>query len=571
MVAIPAPTPEPVPAKPDPARIEAATARLAEIDERISSLTAAIAASKAELATAQSAATPLRDDVDARRRLFESGIIAGNAVKAAEQELATAEAAVTAAQAQVTEAESALGTAESDRDAALSGLEAAKTPIEQPAAAPAVVTVEPVVTSVPVPEPGLSPITAPPPPVPDPEPVDLFPAPSVGPALAELAEPPPMLNPPVRLDRGRDLPDAQRLPVLPLPTGADDLARRRWEDAEAPWQCVVSQALTPRGARVAEGTPVMELRRTSVARLHAVVAEDYVGFCRVGAPIEVAFPSHGVAYRGWISAVEATHAPDAPGARIEVFLARGTAGQSTVYSDIEWIALTTPAIGDTEPLTYEPPVRPTRVGDPSRFFPLGLEQSIPSRQHPPADGQLTGRLELVSSKRPSGFASGDPVAEEKLDRLVDWRESFVEGMRTTVFPETDLTLTYPRTGDSARAVERMATRRVSHRPNLCAGTMRQALGWGLGDAAAWARRLPERGYKLREDGVARPGDILVWPFTYGPSRSQHIGIAVGQGGTVMLLSNEGGVLGTTRLKPHYLAFHKPETLARAGDETPTDG
>jgi len=70
-------------------------------------------------------------------------------------------------------------------------------------------------------------------------------------------------------------------------------------------------------------------------------------------------------------------------------------------------------------------------------------------------------------------------------------------------------------------------------------------------------RLPERGYKPRIDGLARPGDILVWPFTYGPRRSQHIGVAVSQGGKLMLLSNLGGTLGTTELLGAYVAFYRP--------------
>jgi hypothetical protein len=103
----------------------------------------------------------------------------------------------------------------------------------------------------------------------------------------------------------------------------------------------------------------------------------------------------------------------------------------------------------------------------------------------------------------------------------------------------------------------MATAQVTHVPDRCARTMREALGWGLGDAAVWMNRLPERGYKPRQDGLARPGDILVWPFTYGPRRSQHIGVAVSQAGKLMLLSNLGGTLGTTELLGGYVAFYKP--------------
>ena len=67
-----------------------------------------------------------------------------------------------------------------------------------------------------------------------------------------------------------------------------------------------------------------------------------------------------------------------------------------------------------------------------------------------------------------------------------------------------------------------------------------------------------RGYLARRDGLARPGDILVWPFTFPPRGSQHIGIAVQQDGRLMLLSNLSGRLGTTRIEPGYIAFYNPE-------------
>jgi len=95
--------------------------------------------------------------------------------------------------------------------------------------------------------------------------------------------------------------------------------------------------------------------------------------------------------------------------------------------------------------------------------------------------------------------------------------------------------------------------------------MAEALGWGLGDAADWADGLPSRGYRLREDGLCRPGDILVWRFTYGSRMNQHIGFAVLQGGRMMLLSNSAGRLGTSEILPGYLAFYKPDEKATATD------
>ncbi|MFP4250072.1 MAG: CHAP domain-containing protein [Armatimonadota bacterium] len=92
--------------------------------------------------------------------------------------------------------------------------------------------------------------------------------------------------------------------------------------------------------------------------------------------------------------------------------------------------------------------------------------------------------------------------------------------------------------------------------NRCAGTMREALGWGLGDAHDWTG-LPSRGYQQRPAGSgAQPGDIVVWPFTYGSRNSQHIGIAVGTDAGVRLLSNLSGSLGLSRMVSGYRAYFK---------------
>ena len=112
-------------------------------------------------------------------------------------------------------------------------------------------------------------------------------------------------------------------------------------------------------------------------------------------------------------------------------------------------------------------------------------------------------------------------------------------------------------------LERMLRGEVSHIPDRCAGSMREALGWGLGDAHVWAYDLPRVGYAARPAGLARPGDILVWPFTYGPRSSQHIGFAVQQNGRLMLLSNLSGNLGTTEILPGFIAFYRPAMTASA--------
>jgi hypothetical protein len=330
---------------------------------------------------------------------------------------------------------------------------------------------------------------------------------------------------------------------------------------------VVSRAFLPQGARVFKGMPVMEVRPTRVARLRAEVAPPFVGFCRVGLPVQVVYPEQDVTFRGWVSRAEPTRSPRPPGALIEILLVE-TSNGSDAYTALEWLALTSPAQPDqAAPLAWNPP-QPVRPGatEMAELFPLTPAGEVKASRPAgpaPADGQLSGSLELIGSPHPTRFAGSDPVAEKKLARLRNWRNSFVEGMKTTVFPETGLMLTYPRTGDISRAVERMATARVSHVPNMCAATLGEALGWCLGDAAMWAHRLPERGYRVREDGIARPGDILVWPFSYGPNRAQHVGLAVLQGGAIMMLSNSGGALGTKPLLGGYLAFYEPKPVAAA--------
>ena len=86
--------------------------------------------------------------------------------------------------------------------------------------------------------------------------------------------------------------------------------------------------------------------------------------------------------------------------------------------------------------------------------------------------------------------------------------------------------------------------------------MREALGWGLGDAHEWVH-LTDMGFSRRPPGaLAEPGDITVWPFTYGSRGSQHIGIAVGTTCGIRLLSNLSGTIRLSDLVPGYQAFYK---------------
>ncbi|MGQ9731204.1 MAG: hypothetical protein ACUVX8_07995 [Candidatus Zipacnadales bacterium] len=537
--------------------LEEASQRLAAAEERLDRMRTLLRAVRADLESAEQQVVVLREDVEARRRLADSGVIARNDVKAAEERLHEAERVAATARAAVQEGEAALARAEADRTMALVGVEkAAAAP--KPIAAAAEMSPQPTVPLSQKPradELPLSPRTS----VPSSAPGETFPVPLRS-GEGSSSRLPPAPTETLTLARPSDVPIDPDWGPLPLPARGVQLAQERWDEHGAPWQCIVTRLLMPQGSRVDAKTPVMEVRQTAIARLRAEVAEPYVGLCRVGAPVEVFFPTYDATYIGWVSRVEPTHTPRPPGAEIEILLAERRPGDTLVYPALEWMALSTGLVQRPEPLSYEAPaaIRPAPL-DMQALFPLP-ETGRSSSTVAPDDGQLSGAMELITSSRSAGLAAGDPAAQRRIERLRAWRESFVAGMQTTVFPETGLTLTYPRDGEIARAVERMATRRVSHLPNMCAHTLAEALGWGLGDAAMWARRLPERGYKLREDGIARPGDILVWPFTYGPRRSQHVGIAVAQGGTIMLLSNESGTLGTTPLKEGYLAFYKPRPL-----------
>ncbi len=124
------------------------------------------------------------------------------------------------------------------------------------------------------------------------------------------------------------------------------------------------------------------------------------------------------------------------------------------------------------------------------------------------------------------------------------------------FSRLGMNLIYPKHAETASAIRRMARGEVSSIYNRCAGTMREALGWGLGDAHDWTA-LPEQGFQQRPAGAAaQPGDIVVWPFTYGSRNSQHIGIAVGTDAGMRLLSNLSGNLGLSRLVSGYRAYFK---------------
>lgn len=116
-------------------------------------------------------------------------------------------------------------------------------------------------------------------------------------------------------------------------------------------------------------------------------------------------------------------------------------------------------------------------------------------------------------------------------------------------------ITFPANAATAQAIRRLASRSVSSGVHRCARTMREAMGWGLGDAHQWLK-LDDMGFSVRAGRSAQPGDIIVWPFTFGRAGSQHIGIAVGTDSGPRLLSNLSGSICLSAIVPGYRAFYK---------------
>ncbi len=152
-----------------------------------------------------------------------------------------------------------------------------------------------------------------------------------------------------------------------------------------------------------------------------------------------------------------------------------------------------------------------------------------------ADSGAIGWIRSSAIRRPSLAPDAGPLTSSTLSRI-------------------NATILYPQDSSTAAAIRKMAAGQVSSIPNRCAGSMREALGWGLGDAHQWMG-LDKRGFIKREPGEpTQPGDIVVWPFTFGSARRQHIGFAVGQEGKTVLLSNLSGSIELSQILPGYSAF-----------------
>ncbi len=364
-----------------------------------------------------------------------------------------------------------------------------------------------------------------------------------------------------------------RQPAGPGVSLIQRLAAPRWQDQLAPSDGVITRWIARPGQRVRRGDALVEIANTDWVCLYAYVPEELGWRFVPGTPVTITFDDYpGVEFRGWIR--ELGREQDDPNLRVEmVVYCRSGYYADNAYSTLLWLALAAPISGTAEEMRPEPlqSARASLQKSATLEMPSLMTHLLPPplaglwhlrQERDPSSDSFVGPLGLVAVK-PVAPVNLTPAQESRrrlLEQLRRHRQSFVEGLTTTIFNK-QVVLTYPRHGEIARAIERMAAGKVSHHPNMCAQTMRQALGWGLGDAAQWAVRLPERGYRIRSDGVPRPGDILVWPFTYGPNHTQHIGIAVQQGGKMMLLSNLNGKLCTSDILGGYIAFYKPKTGA----------
>lgn len=350
------------------------------------------------------------------------------------------------------------------------------------------------------------------------------------------------------------------------------LAAPRWTDIFAPTNGLVMEPLQTPGTVVKKGTPLLRISNSAWSRVRALTTRQLAAALEPQTPVTVRFPALGdTTYVGWV--LSKRYWPGDERAEVDLQI---TLPENTTDSDallFNWAYATPPAKTLEEVELLPGPERLPRMASlPERFFglvPTLLVTSSPASREPvDATTPLAGRLALVPPAPRFGPAvCSDPVAQQRLTALHDWQTSFIQGMTTAIYDQK-IVLSYPRDSEISRAVEKMMRGEVGHDPGYCARTLREALGWGLGDAYQWAIQLPARGYVAREDGLPRPGDILVWPFTYGTNHSQHIGVAVRQNDKLVLLSNLSGKLGTSEILGGYVAFYKPSDQAASKPNLP---
>ncbi len=542
------------------AQLSAAEGELTELQAEKSALDQRIAEAQVKLEQAG-------QDLAARESLYDRGMLAANAIKPAQQKHQQLEAQYAGLQATSQELQDAIASSHKRADelqaklqgaraAAKAAVAAAERPgLPVPKPANRTTTPRPAVKS----RPQAGVVTKPSnePPFPDPTILDRTPT-----NQSRAAD---LLQSIRRLSAVSRQPQQRRPSALPpIPQALTRLGEPRWQTVSAPTGGVVLEQLVPAGEEVAAGQSLLKVANTQWARVYADLSPDYLGQYRQGSPILIVFDDYPSArFEGWINSLTPTQDGLALRAEIYVVCTAGYYG-SDAYATLQWLAGAALLDVDEDVSALQPAtvtVPELHTGDCSVYAILPI---VPP-EHGPAlattertvAGEYVGYMHIAQLQADTTqAATASRAAKQRLQKLTEWRQSFTEGMTTTIFANK-LVLTYPGQGEIRGAVEKMATGRVSHVKHRCARTLAEALGWSLGDAADWANGLPRKGYKLREDGLCRPGDILVWPFTYGPRRNQHVGIAVLQGGRMMTLSNSAGRLGTDEILPGYLAFHKP--------------
>jgi multidrug resistance efflux pump len=561
------PAEQSTPAAKQPDNRDRFSEQLAKTRDQLTASRAQLAALEAQIAPLQAKVEQSLADLEAREGLYERGMIAANSLKTAQSDHRTLEAQLTSVTQEchdLTAAISSLQGQANELQTALDNSQAAA-PIKPVASAsarqPQIPDSRSVVSQPPRPEArrssaqqsGAQPS---------------FPSPTVTrvePALNSRAEALgrsiQQLNSQEQQSTGRS-----RVALSPIPEALTRLADPRWDTLTAPTSGLVIERMIPDGEQVPVDHELVRVANTQWARMYADLSPEYLGRYRQGSPILITFDEYPDArFEGWINSLNPTEDGQALRAELYVLCTNGYWG-ADAHAMLRWLAGAAP-VRQSTPLPSMKPLtemlHETYGGNCSAYamLPVIPDEYSPinttnSREVP---GRYVGYMQvaqLEATNTDSSASSQD--AKQRLEKLAKWRQSFTEGMTTTIFPN-QLVLTYPAEGEIRRAVEKMATGQVSNVNNRCARTMAEALGWGLGDAAQWASGLPRKGYKLRDDGLCRPGDILVWPFSYGVRGTQHVGIAVLQGGRMMMLSNLSGRLGTSDILPGYLAYHKPAT------------
>jgi len=572
----PAPAPQPI--APPPAPVQ-------KVD--LTPYQETLAEAEANLNKKHGELTLRQEDYDAKQRLHELGAISQDAVTESAAKLADAMMRRADAEARLATARTQLELQQKKNGQATRTAPAAPEPVSEPEGVEVVLggDVQPKVASLPQSRPlgdveagvevirGLAshkppPTAATPKPSAGDGPARTTPAPGARRNVPRPSTPratAPVTRPP-RQRRHSDTGPLVSRRLLPKPRELDRLSEKRWTDYHAPADGFVLECSTSDGAAIEAGQELLRVINTQWAVSYIPVRPRDAAKFSPGTMVMVTFDDYPqVAFEGWVNSLAAQEETQRLRAELVVFCTSGYYG-TDAFATLQWLALATP-LGQHHEVA---PMAPMVVGRPESLYrtdPLAMLSMVPQDvwAQSVSDEELRrsatvyeGQLELLELTGGEQTPQSTGSARQRLARLRRWREDFADGMIRTAFGR-DTILTYPASGEIRRAIERMATGSVSNIPNMCARTMREALGWGLGDAHLWARLLPGRGYAARGDGLARPGDILVWPFTFPPRNTQHIGIAVQQDGKLMLLSNLAGRLGTGEISPGYVAFYKPTT------------